>query len=88
MVEVSATGEEVGAITEPGELGHDTNTYGVAVDPVSDQLHVLDELGFFVPARVQLQCYEPVPPDADRGRPACTAAEMFQNPHLTGNSRT
>ncbi len=85
VVEVSAAGAEVGAITEPGELGHDMSTYGVAVDPVSDQLHVLDEPEGFVPARVQLQRYEPgCRPTLIVEGPACTAAETFQNPHLTG----
>jgi hypothetical protein len=85
VLEVSATGAEVGAITEPGEDGHQMSTFGVAVDPASDQLHVLDEPEGFVPARVQLQRYEPgCRPSPVVEGPACTAAETFTNQHLTG----
>ena len=84
MVEVSATGAKVGQITEPGEEGHLMNTYGVAVDPVSKQLHVLDEREGIVPARVQLQRYVAGSLDADRKGSGCTAAETFPNRHLTG----
>ncbi len=85
VIEVSAAGVKVGVITEPGEGGHEISTFGVAVDPASDQLHVLDELGGFVPARVQLQRYESgCRPSPVVAGPACTASEAFLNQHLTG----
>ena len=81
VVEVSATGAAIGAITEPGVEGDFMNMFGVAVDPASDQLHVLDELEH---GPVQLQRYEPgCRPSPIVEGPSCVAAETFTSSHLT-----
>jgi DNA-binding beta-propeller fold protein YncE len=45
VVEVDSAGARVGKITEPGEEGHQINIYGVAVDPATNDLYVLDRPG-------------------------------------------
>jgi len=74
--EVTSAGVEVGKISEPG-----VETYGVAVDPASDQLRVLDESEH---GAVQLQRYEPgCRPSSNPEGPPCVAAETFTGSHLT-----
>jgi hypothetical protein len=83
--EVTGAGVEVGRITEPGEEEHPINSYGVAVDPTTNDLYVLDEPSGYSPQREQLQRYE-LPCSGPFKESGCKAAETFTNNHLTAES--
>jgi DNA-binding beta-propeller fold protein YncE len=87
VVEVNSGGGEVGQLTEAGEAGHRVEPYGVAVDPASNDVYVVDEVGGFTPQRLQLQRYVPGPGcPTPANNSGCVAAETFINGHLTAES--